>query len=58
MEQANEQLRSGISHWDAVDAWFDCVMRCPVDGSENCVTTCMRKHLGEEQELWLSSLCP
>ena len=31
MEQANEQLRSGISHWDAVDAWFDCVMRCPVD---------------------------
>ena len=58
MGQANEQLRSGIKRWDAVDAWFECVTHCPVDGADDCVTACMREHLGEEKELWFGSLCP
>ena len=58
MRHTNEQSHSGIKHWDAVDAWFECVTQCPVDGAEDCITTCMRKHLGEEKELWFSSFCP
>ena len=54
----NEQDRPGTSRtWDAVDAWFECIARCPVDGDDDCISSCMRHHLGDEQELWRSSLC-
>ena len=43
--------------WDAVDAWFECINQCPVDGGDDCTSSCMRNHLGDEQELWRSSLC-
>ncbi|MAR05493.1 MAG: hypothetical protein CL862_00080 [Cyanobium sp. NAT70] len=43
--------------WDAVDAWFECITACPIDGGEDCIMSCMQIHLGEEKELWQSSLC-
>ena len=55
---ANEQDGPGTSRtWDAVDAWFECITRCPVDGDDDCISSCMRHYLGDEQELWRSSLC-
>ena len=58
MEETKDQLHSGINDWDAVDAWFECITRCSVDATDDCVTACMRLHLGEDKELWLSSFCP
>ena len=56
---ANEQQDGPgtIRPWDAVDAWFECITQCPVDGGDDCISSCMRNHLGNEQELWRSSLC-
>jgi len=34
---------------------MECVTTCPVDDGEP-VSTCVRRHLGLEQELWLTSL--
>ena len=48
---------SQTKRWDAVDAWFECITQCPVDAGDDCITRCVRTHLGEEQELWQSSLC-
>lgn len=42
--------------WDAVEACMECITHCSTDDGE-CVTTCVLTHLGEEQELWTSSLC-
>ena len=46
-----------VQNWDAVDAWFDCIMQCPVEGGDDCLEVCIRTHLGDEEELWKSSLC-
>ena len=56
---ANEQQDGPgtIRQWDSVDAWFECITQCPVDGGDDCISSCMRNHLGNEQELWRSSLC-
>ena len=35
---------------------MECVTTCPVDDGE-LVDTCVRAHLGLEQELWQTSLC-
>ena len=50
-----EQQQAGT--WDSVEACLECITTCSVDDGE-CVTTCVRTHLGEEEELWTSSLCP
>ena len=49
-----EQLQAGT--WDSVEACLECITTCAIDDGE-CVTTCVRTHLGEEEELWTSSLC-
>ena len=47
-----EQQQAGT--WDSVEACLECITTCSVDDGE-CVTTCVRTHLGEEEELWTSS---
>jgi hypothetical protein len=54
VENAMEQQQAGT--WDSVEACLECITTCSVDDGE-CVTTCVRTHLGEEEELWTSSLC-
>ena len=44
------------AEWDAVEAFMECVTTCSMDDGE-CVTTCVRTHLGDDRELWSSSLC-
>ena len=45
------------AEWDAVEAFMECVTTtCSMDDGE-CVTTCVRTHLGDDRELWCSSLC-
>ncbi|WP_156918704.1 hypothetical protein [Synechococcus sp. CC9616] len=58
MSQDHKSIASSESQrWDAVDAWFECITQCSVDGADDCISSCVRTHLGEEQELWQSSLC-
>lgn len=45
-----------LNDWDAVDACLECIVSCSIDDGE-CVETCVRIHLGEDEELWASSLC-
>ena len=45
-----------LNDWDAVDACLECIVSCSIDDRE-CVETCVRIHLGEDEELWASSLC-
>jgi hypothetical protein len=42
--------------WDAVEACMECITHCSLDDG-SCVTTCVRDHLGNDEELWASSLC-
>ena len=51
VENAMEQQQAGT--WDSVEACLECITTCSVDDGE-CVTTCVRTHLGEEEELWTS----
>ena len=44
------------AEWDAVEAFMECVTTCSMDDGD-CVTTCVRTHLGDDRELWCSSLC-
>ena len=45
------------AEWDAVEAFMECVTTtCSMDDGE-CVTTCVKTHLGDDRELWCSSLC-
>ena len=58
MSQDHKSIASSESQrWDAVDAWFECITQCSVDGGDDCISSCVRTHLEEEQELWQSSLC-
>ena len=54
VKSAMEQQQAGT--WDSVEACLECITTCSVDDGE-CVTTCVRTHLGDEEELWTSSLC-
>ena len=44
------------AEWDAVEAFMENVTTCSMDDGD-CVTTCIRTHLGDDSELWNSSLC-
>ena len=44
------------AEWDAVEAFMECVTTYPMDDGD-CVITCVRIHLGDDRELWNSSLC-
>ena len=44
------------AEWDAVEAFMECVSTCGMDDGD-CVNTCVRTHLGDDCELWNSSLC-
>ena len=54
VERAMEQQQAGT--WDSVEACLECITTCSIDDGE-CITTCVRTHLGDEEELWTSSLC-
>jgi len=45
-----------MSRWDAVEACMECITLCSLEDGA-CVTSCVREHLGEDAELWASSLC-
>ena len=47
---------AGSSQWDAVEACMECITLCSLEDGA-CVTSCVREHLGEDAELWASSLC-
>ena len=49
-----EQQQAG--RWDSLEAFMECITTCSMDDGE-CVTTCIRTHLGDEEELCSSSLC-
>ena len=40
-----------LNDWDAVDACLECIVSCSIDDGE-CVETCVRICLGEDEELW------
>jgi len=42
--------------WDVVEACLECITLCSLDDG-SCVTTCVRDHFGDDEELWASSLC-
>ena len=51
---AVEQQEAGP--WDSVEVCLESITTCSIDDGE-CVTTCVRTHLGDEEELCSSSLC-
>ena len=41
-----EQQQAG--RWDSLEAFMECITTCSIDDGE-CVTTCVRTHLGDEE---------